>query len=222
MTDVIRVFIVDDHPVVVAGLMSMLAEPADIEVVGNASNGEDALVALAMTPADVVLLDHRLGSGMDGVELCERLTQPPYLLRCLALSAGADGPTLRAFIAAAASGFLLKHADPERIVDAVRSVAGGSLFVDPRLTPLLMDEVGGNAARVASLTARERGVLRLMAAGLSNPQIATQLCVSTSSVKAYVSSVLRKLEARHRAEAVAIAAREGLLDIVGAAGTAHE
>ena len=213
---VIRVYIVDDHPVVLAGLATLFAAHGDIEVVGRARSGEQALCELPRVEADVVLLDHRLGEGIDGVELCRRLTAEPYSHRCLALSASADAVTLRAFLAAGASGLLLKQSDPDRIVSAVRTVAGGSMFADPRLTALVMSEVGGNSTGIASLTERERGVLKLAAAGLNNQQIAQQLCVSRGSVKAYVSSLLHKLQVTHRAEAVAIAAREGLLD-----GAAH-
>ena len=212
MNPLIRVFLVDDHPVVLAGLTTLLERTDGMRVVGTAPTAEQALVDLRSLTVDVVLLDHRLGTGMDGVELCRRLTAPPYSLRCLALSAGADATTLRTFVEAGASGFLLKQADPENIVAGVRTVVSGAMFVDPRLTSLLMSEVGGTATGLSSLSPRERGVLRLVAAGLSNAEIARQMSVSYSSVKSYVSSVLHKLQVSHRAEAVAIAAREGLLD----------
>jgi DNA-binding NarL/FixJ family response regulator len=212
MSAPVRVFLVDDHPVVLAGLSAVLARTDGIEVVGTASTGEQALVDLTGLQPDVVLLDHRLGAGMDGVELCRRLTAEPYSLRCLALSAGADATTLRTFVSAGARGLLLKQADPDHIVGAIRSVVSGGMFVDPRMTSLLMGEVAGNATGLGSLSPRERGVLRLVAAGFSNPEIARQMSVSHSSVKSYVSSILHKLAVATRAEAVALAAREGLLD----------
>jgi DNA-binding NarL/FixJ family response regulator len=217
----VRVFLVDDHPVVLAGLVAVLSRHEGIDVAGTATSGEQALEILADLEVDLVLLDHRLGAGIDGVELCRRLSAEPYSLRCLALSAGADATTLRTFLGAGSRGLLLKQADPEHIVDAIHSVMEGDMFVDPRMTTLLMEEVAGTATGLASLNARERAVLRLIAAGFSNPEMARQLCVSHSSIKAYVSSILHKLHVNYRAEAVAIAAREGLLDGAGVTGAAE-
>lgn len=211
----LTVYLVDDHPVVCSGLDSLLSSQDDIEVLGYSHSAEMALCDLRERPADVVIVDHRLGGAMDGVELCGRITQPPYLARCLAMSASADGESVRSFVCAGASGFLLKHADPERIVDAVRTVGRGASFIDQRVAELIAQELSP-AARGGRmlLTAREREILEYVARGLSNREIALRLCVSTSSVKSYVSNLLRKLGVTHRTEAVAVAAREGLLALV--------
>ena len=208
----IRVYVVDDHPVVLAGLVTLLGGQHDMDVIGGASSGEQALAELARTPADVALLDHRLGSGIDGVELCSRLTAEPYSMRCLALSAGTDALTLRAFVTAGASGFLPKQVDPARIVAAVRAVSSGGLFVDPSLTSLMVSTVHEGSLGVASLSRQEHEVLRLVGLGMSNQEIGDALCVSHSSAKSYVSALLRKLDVNTRAEAAAIAAQEGLLE----------
>ena len=216
---VLTVYLVDDHPVVCSGLDALLSSQDDIQVLGWAHSAEVALCELRERPADVVVVDHRLAGSMDGVDLCRRITAEPYLARCLAMSASADGESVRAFVVAGASGFLLKHADPERIVDAVRTVGRGASFIDQRVAELIAQELNP-AARGARmlLTAREREILDYVSRGMSNREIAVKLCVSTSSVKAYVSNLLRKLGVTHRTEAVAVAAREGLLALVSSGG----
>lgn len=213
MSTAVRVFLVDDHPVVIAGLTSLLAAAEGIEFIGSASSGEQALEELRTLEVDVVLLDHRLGNGMDGVELTQRLSLPPRSVTCVALTAEPDAKALRAFLAAGATGLLLKQADPGVIVQALRCAAEGAMFVDPRLTPLLMHEVSSGAAdRIGlQLGSRERALLHLMADGLSNQEIALELGVSMGSVKSYVSTLLRQLGAMRREEAIAIAIREGVL-----------
>jgi DNA-binding NarL/FixJ family response regulator len=214
------VYLVDDHPIVCAGLDALLSAQEGIEVIGWSHSAEMALCELRERPADVVVVDHRLGGAIDGVELCRRITADPYLARCLAMSASADGESVRSFVCAGASGFLLKHADPDRIVHAVRTVGGGASFIDQRVAELIAQELNP-AARGARmlLTPREREILDYVARGLSNREIAVKLCVSTSSVKSYVSNLLRKLGVTHRTEAVAVAAREGLLALVSGSGS---
>ena len=214
----LTVYLVDDHPVVCSGLDALLSSQDDIEVLGYAHSAEMALCDLRERPADVVIVDHRLGGAMDGVDLCRRITEPPYLARCLAMSATADGESVRSFVCAGASGFLLKHADPERIVDAVRTVGRGASFIDQRVAELIAQELNPATRGRMLLTAREREILEYVANGLSNREIALRLCVSTSSVKSYVSNLLRKLGVTHRTEAVAVAAREGLLALVSGSG----
>lgn len=215
----LSVYLVDDHPVVCSGLDALLSGQDDIEVLGYSHSAELALCDLRERPADVVIVDHRLGGTMDGVELCRRITEPPYLTRCLAMSATADGESVRQFVCAGASGFLLKHADPDRIVDAVRTVGRGASFIDQRVAELIAQELNPATRGRMLLTAREREILEYVAHGLSNREIALRLCVSTSSVKSYVSNLLRKLGVTHRTEAVAVAAREGLLALVSGSGS---
>lgn len=215
----LTVYLVDDHPVVCSGLDALLSGQEDITVVGYAHSAELALCELRERPADLVIVDHRLGGSMDGVELCKRITQEPYMARCLAMSASADGESVRSFVCAGASGFLLKHADADRIVDAVRTVGRGASFIDQRVAELIAQELNPQTRGRLLLTPREREILEYVAHGLSNREIALRLCVSTSSVKSYVSNLLRKLGVTHRTEAVAVAAREGLLAVVSRTGT---
>jgi DNA-binding NarL/FixJ family response regulator len=204
----VRVYVVDDHPVVLAGLVTLLSNQSDLSVVGQASSGEQALAQLDDLEVDIAVIDHRLGAGIDGVTLCEALTAPPHELRCLALTAGADAATVQAFVGAGARGVVPKQAGPERIVEAVRAVAAGQAYVDASLSSLMLVGLRG----VDRLSDRERTVLRLVGQGRSNQEIADELLVSHSSAKSYVSGVLRKLEVETRAEAAVLAVREGLLE----------
>jgi DNA-binding NarL/FixJ family response regulator len=204
----VRVYVVDDHPVVLAGLVTLLSNQADLAVVGQAASGEQALAQLDDLDVDIAVIDHRLGAGIDGVALCEALTGPPHELRCLALTAGADATTVQAFVGAGASGVVPKQAGPERIVEAVRAVAAGQAYVDVSLSALFLH----GFRPIDRLSERERAVLRLVGRGLSNQEIADELVVSHSSAKSYVSVVLRKLEVETRAEAAVLAVREGLLE----------
>lgn len=208
----IRVYVVDDHPVVLAGLTHLLSGLDGVEVVGTSDSGEIALRELEELRPDLLIVDHRLGQGMSGVDLCREACRSGVAVNCLALTTSADRDTVRGFIDAGALGFLLKRSDSKIIEEAVRVVAGGRRFVDQALANVLIHQIADpTASGLAALTPRERQVLRFVARGLTNREIAGQLLVSTSSVKGYVASVLRKLGVGHRAEAVAVAARAGEL-----------
>jgi DNA-binding NarL/FixJ family response regulator len=216
---VIRVVIVDDQSLVRAGFRMVLASQPDIEVVGEAGDGVEALRLLGHTQADIVVMDIRMPI-MDGVEATRRLC------------AASDGPTPRvlvlttfdtdadafAALQAGASGFLLKNVPPEELLAAIRVVAGGEAVVAPRITRRLLDRFAGQLAprpdgdgRVEQLTDREREVLLLVAEGLSNGEIAERLYVAETTVKTHVGRILTKLGLRDRVQAVVLAYETGLV-----------
>ncbi len=210
----VRVLVADDQPVVRQGLRVILAA-AGLEVVGEAADGEEAVALAARRRPDVVLMDVRM-PGVDGIEATRRIV------------AAGDGPAvlvvttfdldehLFAALRAGAAGFVLKHAEPGELVQAVREVAAGHGLVAPELTRRLIARFAALApdpedeARVAGLADRERAVLELLAAGWTNAQIGRALHLEESTIKRHVTRVLEHLGARNRAEAVHLAHRGGV------------
>src|SRR3954453_7649789 len=210
VTDAIRVYVVDDHPVVRQGLHTVLSAEHDIVVVGHAGSGDIAMCELATTPVDVVVVDHQLKSGVSGTRLLEMLCAPPYSLRCLVLTAAVVPAVVHELIGTGVTGVMSKSSDIHHIVAAVRNVAAGQNYFDHHVLQALVQRQHDPQPR-RSFDARDRLILGYLASGMSNPQIASAMCVSPSSVKKYVSIVLRKLGVAHRASAVAAAAARGLL-----------
>jgi DNA-binding NarL/FixJ family response regulator len=216
--DVIRVVIVDDQPLVRAGFRMVLASQPDIDVVGEADDGAQALRLLRDTPADVVVMDIRMPI-MDGVEatrqLCNETSGGPRVLVLTTFDSDADA---FAALQAGASGFLLKNVPPEELLAAIRVVAGGDAVVAPRITRRLLDRFAGQFsppreadAPVNPLTEREREVLLLVAQGMSNAEIAERLFVAETTVKTHVGRILTKLSLRDRVQAVVLAYETGLI-----------
>jgi DNA-binding NarL/FixJ family response regulator len=214
----IRVVLVDDQELVRAGFRMVLGSQPDIEVVGEASNGGDALRLLARTPADVVVMDVRM-PVMDGVEATRRLVAAaPDGPRVLVLTTFDTDEDAFAALNAGASGFLLKNVPPEEMLTAIRVVASGDSVVAPRVTRRLLDRFAGQLApapasngRLDLLTEREREVLLLVAQGLSNAEIAATLVVAEATVKTHVGRVLTKLHLRDRVQVVVLAYETGLV-----------
>jgi DNA-binding NarL/FixJ family response regulator len=213
----IRVVLVDDQALVRAGFGMVLSAQADMEVVGEAGDGAEALALLARTPADVVVMDIRM-PVMDGVEATRRVCTDPGGPRVLVLTTFDTDEDAFAALQAGASGFLLKNAPPEQLLDAIRVVAAGESVVAPRVTRALLDRFSGQLTlpgradeRLASLTEREREVLELVAAGLSNTEIAARLFVAEGTVKTHFGRILAKLELRDRVQAVVFAYEIGLV-----------
>lgn len=214
----IRVLIADDQALVRGGFRVILDSEADIEVVGEAIDGQQAVeLAAALTP-DVVLMDIRM-PGMDGIAATKRLrrdaTDSP---RVLILTTFDHDEYLYDAIRAGASGFLLKNVSPTHLIHAVRTVAAGDALLDPALTRKLLDEFTKRPApgartpeRLSALTDREIDVLRLIARGLSNTDIAHELFVGAATVKTHVSNILAKLDIHDRVHAVVIAYETGLV-----------
>ncbi|MFI6936917.1 response regulator [Streptomyces sp. NPDC050287] len=216
MSGMIRVVVVDDQPLIRAGFSMVLAAQRDMEVVGEAENGADALKLLADTDADVVIMDIRM-PVMDGVEATRRLCQLPRAPRVLVLTTFDTDEDAFAALQAGASGFLLKNTPPEEVVTAIRVVAAGESVVAPRVTRQLLDRFAGKLApssrhdeRLDLLTTRERDVLGLVAEGLSNSEIASRLFIAEATVKTHFGKVLTKLGLRDRVQAVIFAYDSGL------------
>jgi len=215
----IRVFLVDDQELVRAGFAMVLAAQPDMTVVGEAADGAAALAALASTDADVVVMDIRM-PVMDGIEATRRLCAQdrPDAAKVLALTTFDTDEDAFAALQAGASGFLLKNVRPVELLAAIRVVASGESVVAPRVTRRLLDRFARQLTpdpvaddRLAVLTAREREVLALVAAGLSNSEIAAQLYVAEATVKTHLGRILTKLDLRDRVQAVVFAYRIGLV-----------
>jgi DNA-binding NarL/FixJ family response regulator len=207
---VIRIVVVDDHPIVRQGLVATLEDEADFEVAGAASSAEDAVALVAELRPDLVLLDLEL-PGLSGVEAIPRLLEASPNTRILIFTAYDTDERVLTAIRAGAKGYLLKGAAVAEIAGAIRAVASGGTALAPSVAAKLAEAV--RAPRGAGpLTGREREVLRLIAQGLPGKQIANALSISERTVKFHTASVIRKLGADNRAQAVALAAQRGLLE----------
>ena len=210
----IRVVIADDQPLVRTGLRMILSSEPDIEVVGEAVDGRSAIAACAELAPDVVLMDVRMPE-VDGIESTRVLTASAEPPRVLVLTTFDLDEVVYDALRAGASGFLLKDAPEERLTTAIRVVAeGGSLFA-PSVTRRLIKEFArrtpASPPDLAGLTERELEVLRLVARGLSNAEIARELFVSDNTVKTHVARLLMKLGVRDRVQAVVLAYESGLV-----------
>ena len=206
----IRVLVVDDHPIVRQGLIGALEDESDFEVVGSAGSAEEALVLAGRLRPDVLLLDLEL-PGMGGVEAIPRLAEASPSTRVLVFTAYDTEERVLGAIRSGAKGYLLKGAASAEIARAVRAVAAGGSALEPSIAAKLVAAVRAPGG-TGRLTAREREVLRLIAEGLPSKQIARALVISERTVKFHTASLLRKLGADNRAQAVALAAQRGLLD----------
>jgi DNA-binding NarL/FixJ family response regulator len=209
----IRVLIVDDQELVRAGFRMILEAQGDIRVVAEAGDGEEALIAARNSRPDVVLMDIRM-PRLDGVAATKRMNDAKVII----LTTFDHDEYVVEALRAGASGFLVKDAAPEELVRAVRVVAAGDALLSPNVTRRLLDGVMSRLGSRASppegfseLTDRERDVLRLMARGRSNTEIAAELHVTEATVKTHVSHVLEKLGLRDRVQAVVLAYETGLV-----------
>jgi DNA-binding NarL/FixJ family response regulator len=209
-----RVLIVDDQPLLRAGFKSVLEASGQVDVVGEAGTGVEAIEQARRLEPDVVLMDVRM-PDMDGIQATRRMPRQKVLILT---TFGLDEYIIEA-LRAGASGFLLKDAPVEELLSAVRAVAAGDAQLSPAVTKRLLDQVARRLpaavdhddALLEELTAREREVLRLLAVGMSNAEIGEALVVSEATVKTHVSSVLGKLGLRDRVQAVIYAYESGLV-----------
>ena len=212
----IRVLLADDQALVRSGFRLILEAREDIEVVGEAEDGAEAVELARRLDPDVILMDVRMPK-VDGVEATRRLTASGSRARVVILTTFDLDEYVHEAIRAGASGFLLKDVQPAQLVDAVRVVAAGEALLAPTVTRRLLDRFARTLAderpppSLEELTAREVEILRLVAGGLSNAEIAEQLVVTEATVKTHVSSVLRKLHLRDRVQAVVLAYDAGLV-----------
>ena len=213
----IRVLIADDQPLIRTGLRILLGAQDGIEVVGEASTGAAAVTESAQLVPDVVVMDIRM-PGTDGIQATARVIRQPTAPRVLVLTTYDIDEYVYDALAAGASGFLLKDARPEELVDGVRVIAAGDALLAPAVTRRLIEAfvTGAHArvrrhdARLDALTEREREVLGLLAQGMSNAEISAALHVSGNTTKTHVARILAKLDLRDRVHAVIFAYQSGL------------
>jgi DNA-binding NarL/FixJ family response regulator len=209
---VIRVLVADDQPLVRRGLRTILESEPDLEVVGEAADGAEAVARAERMAPDVVLMDVRM-PGMDGLEATRRIEEPAVIV----LTTFDHDEYLFEALRAGASGFLLKDAPPERIVEAIRTVHRGDALLAPEVTRRVIEEFATRGAAAGpppgfdELTAREVEVFGLLARGRSNGEIATDLFLSEATVKTHVGRILLKLGLRDRVEVVICAYESGLV-----------
>ncbi|GLW53066.1 response regulator [Kitasatospora phosalacinea] len=218
----IRVLVVDDQAMVRAGFAALLGAQSDIDVVGDAADGRQALEVSGRTHPDVVLMDVRMPE-MDGLEAARRLLDPPpgvvHRPRVLMLTTFDVDDYVYEALRAGASGFLLKDAPPSDLIAAVRVVAAGDALLAPSVTRRLIADFARHRPaprrdprlRLNGLTPRETEVLELIARGLSNQEIAAHLVLAEQTVKTHIGRILAKLDLRDRAQAVVLAYESGLV-----------
>ena len=211
----IKVLVVDDHPVFRHGLISVLEKLPDLQVVGQATNGVEAVAKTKEYQPDVVTMDIRMPGG-NGVESTAAIRQILPQTKVLILTVSDKDEDLFAAIKAGAKGYLLKNAELDDLVDAIKLVARDEAIVSPAMATKLLDEFQQSSGQrpkkeLGKPSPREVEVLKLVAQGGSNKEIADDLFISETTVKAHLRSILEKLHVRNRAEAVALAMANGLL-----------
>jgi DNA-binding NarL/FixJ family response regulator len=210
MTDAIRILVADDHPIVRDGLVLMLGTQPDFLVVGEASNGQEVFEQACVLQPDVILLDLEMPQ-MDGVEALRKIADACPGIRVLVFTAFDTDELIVSAVQAGAKGYLLKGAPREEIFNAIRVVSAGGSLLQPMVASKLMRHISAPPAE--PLTEREMDVLRLLAQGKTNKEIALALVISERTVKFHISSILGKLGAGNRTEAVTIAAQRGLVSL---------
>jgi RNA polymerase sigma factor (sigma-70 family) len=218
----VRVLIVDDDDLMRAGLRGVLSTDDALEVVGEASDGRDAIYRTRLVQPDVVLMDVRM-PDLDGIAATRELLESFPDVRVVILTTFEEDEFIFGALAAGASGFLLKRTRPEELVAGLHAVAAGDALLSPSVTGRVIERMARQPApnasldaRLEDLTAREREVLELVARGLSNSEIAETLVIEESTVKTHVKRVLAKLDARDRVQAVIFAYESGLTPPGGA------
>jgi DNA-binding NarL/FixJ family response regulator len=208
----IRILVVDDHPVVRAGLVTILGTQSDFVVVGEAEDADTAIRRLLTLRPDVLLLDLEMPGG-DGADVLRRARENGSDVRALVFTAFDTDDRILAAVRAGAQGYLLKGAPREELFRAIRVVHAGGSLLEPVVASKLLRQVRHPTTPDVRVTPRELEVLRLVARGRQNKEIARDLAVTERTVKFHLSALMRKLEASNRVEAVAAAIRRGLIDL---------
>lgn len=203
-----RVFLVDDHPVVLSGIRALVEAQADMQVAGTAGDVESALVGLAETLPDIVVVDVSL-PGASGIVLVERMRALSPRIPALALTLHEEAAYVRQLLQAGARGFILKRSAADELIHAIRSVLTGGLYIDPNVAAKILPEPRSSAADVEPLSEREVMVVKLVAKGFSNKEISGQLSLSVKTVETYRARASEKLGLRTRAALVRYATMEG-------------
>jgi len=215
MTSSIRLLVADDHAIVRKGIRALLATEPDIEVVGEAKNGREAVARAESLQPDVILMDLVMPE-MDGIEAIRRITTRQPEARILVLTTFAADEMVFPAIKAGALGYLLKDSGPEELVEAIRQVHRGESSLHPTVARKLLQEISGppkGRPTPEPLTEREVEVLRQVARGLSNQEIASKLVITEATVRTHVSNILSKLHLASRTQAALYALREGLASL---------
>ncbi len=205
----LRVALVDDHNVVRRGMRTFLESFADITVVAEAATAEEALARLDDWDAEIVLMDLLLPGGMDGIEATRQIARTHPQVRVVVLTAYTDEARAIAALRAGARGYVLKDASPETLLETIRAVARGQRAIDPALSQDLLSDNGSSP--LYGLTPRELDVLRQVAQGKTNHEIAAELVLGEETVKSHVASILGKLGLTSRSQVAAYALKQGLL-----------
>jgi DNA-binding NarL/FixJ family response regulator len=207
-----RLVVVDDHVLFRRGLVGLLAEMAEFEVVGEASDGQEALDVIARVQPDIALLDVNM-PRMDGITLVQSLRRQKSSLRILMLTISQESEDLLGAVRAGANGYILKNTDPESLRQALLKVAEGQGALSPEVVGLVLDALSRTVVvePAALLSERELEVLNCLAEGLTTLQIAMRLFISENTVKTHIRHILEKLEASNRTEAVGKATQLGLI-----------
>jgi NarL family two-component system response regulator LiaR len=208
-----RVALVDDHRVVSRGVHSYLESFGDFSVVGVANNAEELLARLDEWLPDVVVMDLLMPGGMDGVEATRRVRQRWPRTQVVALTASTDGARLVGALRAGAIGYVRKDAEPEVLLAAVRAAARGQSMIDPAVASTVLREMARSGLPGGELTEREIEVLRQLAHGRTNREIAEALFISEETVKTHIGNILSKLHLAHRTQALIYALKEGLVSL---------
>jgi two-component system, NarL family, response regulator LiaR len=205
----VSIVLVDDHRVVTASLKAYLESFPDLKVVGIASSGEELLSHIREWKPQVVLQDLLMPGGIDGIEAILRVLECVPSVKVIALTASTDEARMMGALRAGAAGYVCKDADPEVLLAAVRAVARGRTYIDPSVSRQILQ----SAAPHDDLTPREIGVLRQLALGRSNKEIAVALSISDETVKTHVGNVFGKLQVENRAQAIVQALKRGLVSL---------
>ncbi|WP_414482088.1 response regulator [Limnochorda sp.] len=212
--ETIRILIVDDHEVVRIGLRSLLERIGQFEVVGEAASAQEAIELARSRKPDVVVMDIRMPDG-SGIEACRAIRSENEAIKVIMLTSYTDDEAIFASVMAGASGYVLKQIGSHELVEAIRTVAAGGSLLDPSITGKVLERMRGMSREQQQhekLTDQELRILRLIADGRTNKEIAEALYLSEKTVRNYVSSILSKLNLSNRAEAAAYAVRRHLLD----------
>jgi len=209
----IRVVLVDDHRVVSRGVHSYLESFGDLSVAGVANNAEELLTRLDEWLPDVIVMDLLMPGGMDGVEATRRVRERWPRTQVVALTASTDDARLVGALRAGAIGYVRKDAEPELLLAAVRAAARGQSMIDPAVASTVLQEMARGGLTGGELTEREIEVLRQLAHGNTNREIAEALFISEETVKTHIGNILSKLHLAHRTQAVIYAIKQGIISL---------
>ena len=212
-TEKIKVVVVDDHRIVRKGLASFLRTNHDVQIVGEASSGEEVLTHLVEWQPDVVVMDMLMPGGMDGIETTRRIHELLPATKIVVLTSYADDARVVSALRAGVIGYVRKEADPELLLSSIRAAARGQSLLDPTVSHALIQEISHTGRYNVVLTEREHAVLRQLALGRTNREIADALVVTEETVKTHVGNILTKLQLSHRTQAVIYALKKGLITL---------